>query len=330
MESKVTIITPTFKRSHILGNTIKSILEQSYKHFEYIILDDNNLGDVEEIRKTRQLVESFGDSRLRYLKNTTNLGHPNIFGKCLDLIKGDFFMLYGDDDELLPDSLSIFVNYLNSNPDVSVVHGMDMFRDESGNISKLESPIEKDTIFDSTVYLESLLNIDGKYGISLSACLFRSEIISTNRIKVYGSYQWDVYFFAQYFLFSKKIGFLNLYTDIRNAAVHHTGKDQSDLYLFYINVENLFLIEKFLNEFPFALSVRKISINKYRFRVGKKLLFQFMHLKDFNRAIFCLELGVKNIIRVLLSHLCWLIIKPIAIVSGKVLALKFKLFGKKL
>ncbi len=329
MEPKVTIVSPTYKRSHILANTVKSILEQTYKNFEYIILDDNHTNDVVEIRKTKEVIDSFNDPRIKYIKNTTNLGHPNIFNKCFDLISGEYFMLYGDDDELLPDSLDVFVKYLDSNAEVSLVHGLDMFKGDDGVISKPTPLWLEDKIFDSEVYLKSLLSIDGKHGISLSAVLFRSEIITVNKIKVFGSYQWDVYFFAQLFLYAKKIGYLNRYTDIRNAAIHHTGKDGSDLYLFYINVENLILILKFLEEFPFALAVKNIDINKYRFMIGKKLLVQFMHIRSFPKALLCLEFGLKNIFKVIFYYLVFGIYRPLTYLYGKFTAIKVKFVGKK-
>jgi glycosyltransferase involved in cell wall biosynthesis len=324
MAEKVTIITPTYKRSHILGKTIRSILSQTYRSFEYIILDDNHIGDTEEVRKTREVVESFADPRVRYVKNSTNLGHPNIFGKCLDLINCEYFMLYGDDDELLPESLELFVHHLESNHEISVVHGMDKFRDENGEITKPASPVDRDTIYDAELYLRSLLGLEGKFGISLSACLFRSEIITCNKIKVFGSYQWDVYFFAQYFLYSKKVAFLNHYSDIRNAAVHHTGKDGSDLYLFYIKVENLSLILKFINEYSFALAVKKININRLRLRIGFRLMVQFIHVKELSRSFLCLEQGLGSIFLALFNYAAWIVFRPLAILTGKGMALFHK------
>jgi glycosyltransferase involved in cell wall biosynthesis len=317
MEKKVVIVTPTYKRAHILANTVRSILLQTYTNFEYIILDDNQNDDVEEVAETRRVVEAFEDKRVRYVKNTTNLGHPNIFHKALSFASGDYYMLYGDDDELLPDTLELFVNYLDSNPFVSIVHGMDMFRDEKGCLTKPNSPVTEDVQFDATVYLQSLLQADGKYGISLSACLFRTEIITGNKISVFGSYQWDVYFFAQYFLFSKKVGFLNMYADIRNAAVHHTGKDGSELYLFYIQVENLMLILKFISEFRFQLAVRNIDITQIRFRIGVKLLQQSMHIKDFSRGALCISAGFKSILRACADYFLYFTFRPVTLIFGK-------------
>lgn len=294
---KVTIVTPTFKRSHILGKTVQSILNQTYKNFELIILDDNNSNDTEEIEKTRNVITSFNDPRVAYIKNTTNLGHPNIFNKCLEYISGEYFMLFGDDDELLEDSLEYLVNYLDNNPEASLSHGLDMFKDEDGNIFKAEPLVEKEGLLDAELYLNSILSIKGSYAPSLSAALFRSEIITVNKIKIFGSYQWDVFFFCQYFLHAKKVGYLNKYMDIRNASVHHTGKNGSSLYLFYIQIENLYLILKFINEYSFALVAKDYNINKFRFIIIKMLFQRFIHFKDKNKAFLCFEIALKNLIK---------------------------------
>ena len=116
---------------------------------------------------------------------------------------------------------------------------------------------------------------------------------------------------------------------VRNAAVHHTGKDGSSLYLFYINVEHLYLILNFINENSFALIVKGFNINRLRIKLSIKLIKQFIHIKDFNKAIFCLELALKNIFKVFLINILWFPIKFISVLYGKYSALKYKIIKAK-
>lgn len=67
-QEKVSIILPTYNRAHLLGKTLKSILSQTYPSFELILVDDGSTDD------TRQLVESYGDKRIRYYNPGINQG----------------------------------------------------------------------------------------------------------------------------------------------------------------------------------------------------------------------------------------------------------------
>ena len=59
----ITIYTPTFNRAKILKNrAINSVLKQSYKNFEYIIVSDGSTDN------TEQIVKSFKDKRIKFFK----------------------------------------------------------------------------------------------------------------------------------------------------------------------------------------------------------------------------------------------------------------------
>jgi len=62
-EPLITIYTPTFNRANILkSRAIKSVLKQTYKNFEYIIVSDGSTDN------TEQIVKSFKDKRIRFFK----------------------------------------------------------------------------------------------------------------------------------------------------------------------------------------------------------------------------------------------------------------------
>ena len=61
MNNLVSIVTPTFNRAYILTTAIKSILSQTYKNWEMIIIDDGSTDN------TKELVLSFEDKRIKYL-----------------------------------------------------------------------------------------------------------------------------------------------------------------------------------------------------------------------------------------------------------------------
>ena len=91
---------PAYNGAHIIGETIKSILSQSFDNFELIIQDDASKDNTEEIVKS-----FFNDKRILFYKNKENLGYP---GNLEDLRKkavGDIVYLMGQDDILAKDAL---------------------------------------------------------------------------------------------------------------------------------------------------------------------------------------------------------------------------------
>ena len=58
----VSVIIPTYNRVHFLGETIQSVLNQTYQDFELIIADDGSTDN------TEQLVKSFGSDRIKYIQ----------------------------------------------------------------------------------------------------------------------------------------------------------------------------------------------------------------------------------------------------------------------
>jgi len=96
------VITPTFDRPELLKRAIQSLLSQSFRNFEYIIIDDgNNPG-------TPDAVKSFHDQRIVYFKHPYNKGTAAACNTGIKLAKGEFVCILGDDDEYLSGILQKF------------------------------------------------------------------------------------------------------------------------------------------------------------------------------------------------------------------------------
>ncbi|MGD1318959.1 glycosyltransferase family 2 protein [Chryseobacterium sp. 2R14A] len=98
-----TVFTPTYNRAYIIENLYKSLLRQSYKDFEWLVVDDGSTDNTEE------LISSFikeGRIKIRYYKQKNQGKHIAInFG--LREAKGDWFFTVDSDDFLPDDSLEI-------------------------------------------------------------------------------------------------------------------------------------------------------------------------------------------------------------------------------
>jgi glycosyltransferase involved in cell wall biosynthesis len=96
----VSIITCTYNRAHLIGETIESIIAQTFQDFEYIIVDEGSTDNTEEV------VKSFPDSRIHYFKIPNTQGHLSAmrnFG--IKKSQGKYIAFVDSDDLWLPEKL---------------------------------------------------------------------------------------------------------------------------------------------------------------------------------------------------------------------------------
>ncbi|MBK8698717.1 MAG: glycosyltransferase family 2 protein [Saprospiraceae bacterium] len=145
---KFTIFTPTYNRSKTLGRVFKSLQEQTFKDFEWLIIDD---GSTDE---TKNLVESWvnvAGFEIRYVYQANTHKFFTIL-KAAALAKGAFFYTVDSDDELLPNALELLYQTWMSIP-VEKRSGfsgvtarcMDQYGKEIGSVFP-HSPLDSDTL----------------------------------------------------------------------------------------------------------------------------------------------------------------------------------------
>ena len=108
---KFSVLIPTRERHDTLHFSIRSILEQSFRNFELIIAD--NLSSP----ATRECVDKFGDSRLKYVRTSERLAMSDNWEFGLKHCGGDYVFILGDDDALIPNALAEAAAVLSLMPD---------------------------------------------------------------------------------------------------------------------------------------------------------------------------------------------------------------------
>jgi len=128
MNPKVSVIVPTKNRVHFLSIAIRSILDQSFKDFEIIIVDAASSED------TRKTVEQFEDARIRYVSEKTDRGISASRNKGIEVSKGEIIAFLDDDDIWMPSKLQKQLNLMRDDPLVGVVYTASFKINESGEI----------------------------------------------------------------------------------------------------------------------------------------------------------------------------------------------------
>ena len=104
----VSICIPTYRGAEFIGTTLQSVVDQTYRNLEIVVLDDNSPDE------TLAVVGKFPDSRIRYLRNPLNLGPQGNWNRCLELATGKYFKLLPHDDLLSRDCIENQVRILEA------------------------------------------------------------------------------------------------------------------------------------------------------------------------------------------------------------------------
>jgi len=99
------IIIPTYNRADFISKTIASVLNQTYPHFEIIVVDDGSTDNTEEV------IKSISHPKLRYFKKQNNeRGAARNYG--VQQSKGDYINFFDSDDFLYPNHFETAANFI--------------------------------------------------------------------------------------------------------------------------------------------------------------------------------------------------------------------------
>ena len=107
---KISVIIPTYNRETLIVDSINSVLNQTYKNIEVIIVDDGSVDN------TQQEIDKIKDNRIKYIKLEKNYGAPNARNIGIKNAVGQLISFQDSDDILYPNKLEKqFHNIINKN-----------------------------------------------------------------------------------------------------------------------------------------------------------------------------------------------------------------------
>ncbi len=160
----VSVILPTYNRAHTLGRAIRSVLEQTYANFELIVVDDGSTDNTEEV------VKSFADPRIRFLRHEHNRGVSAARNSGIKVAQGEYIAFNDSDDEWLPQKLK---------------RQMEIFdKDKTGDIGLVLCELTKHTPTGKSritpemrlINYEDMLSRCGGYGIGTQQFLIKRDL----------------------------------------------------------------------------------------------------------------------------------------------------------
>lgn len=285
----VSIIIPTFNRSAFLGETLESVINQTYSNWECIVVDDGSLD------ATPELMEFYceKEKRIRYFSRPPNL--PKGANPCrnfgFDVSQGEYINWFDSDDLMLPNNLELKLKAFKK--DVDFVIGNSLNFDEKGSNSR---PYKLN--FDEEITPENF--ITGKIGWITNDVLIRREKVLVRFNEALSSGQ-EYNFFSRLLYFTSKGKFLKKDTVLRRihgSSIHQAFhiKNKVDLQYFENEVILLNDISKFASQSIINRSLKRLIRFSYRtipkHQLNKrqkqvlKLLLEFKRLKVFSLYLF--------------------------------------------
>ncbi len=114
--SKISIIMPVYNTDEkYLRPAVESILNQTFKDFEFLIINDGSINNAEEV------ILSYQDERINYIKNEKNLGLIKTLNKGLNLANGEYIARMDSDDISLPERFERQIDFLEKNTNIGIL-----------------------------------------------------------------------------------------------------------------------------------------------------------------------------------------------------------------
>ena len=223
----VSVVIPTYNRSELVLKAIDSVLNQTYKSVEIIVVDDCSTDD------TILVLSKYGEN-IRLVKNEVNsyVGFARNVG--VSMARGEYVAFLDSDDIWLPQKLELQMSWMKENHfDISVT-GFYTFNSNLGSLELKNRP-----------YKLHLRIVDILYGVFVAPG--STLVIKKNLFTAIGGYNityrrledWDL--LIRILLESKVVGFLNVPTAHIFAANEYTvnNLEESSKKLFYLNYKAL-------------------------------------------------------------------------------------------
>lgn len=254
----VSIIIPTYNRANLIGETIFSVVNQTYKNWELIIVDDGSEDN------TKNIIETFSDPRII----TLTIPHSGIFGKVrnegLKISKGEFIAFLDSDDLWIPHKIETQLQLLLDNPEAAFVFSnVELFGSEAG-----KSPPDYVDLYVGDVLL-SILE-ESQFVFYPSALLFHRNVLTKsgwmNEMLKYGT---D----TKYFLGMCQ-HFKGIFTNKRLVKIRKHGNSTSQNYTAEVFYDSIEIVRSIYREGSITKEKLNSILSYYYYKLGLAQLQQ--------------------------------------------------------
>lgn len=166
----ISVVMPCYNEDKYVSLAIKSILQQTFQHFEFIIINDGSTD------KSHNEIKSFSDKRIHYINMRTNSGNYPARNIGMKIAKGKYICVMDADDIAFPDRLIIQYKYLERHLYIAGIGSCGELIDEEGRLinPKLTRPTVSCAQFKTFLLLDNL--------VLHPSLMFRASILKNHHL----------------------------------------------------------------------------------------------------------------------------------------------------
>ena len=277
--TRVSVIMSVYNSELYLKQAIDSILNQTYKFFEFIIVNDCSNDNSEEI------IKSFTDPRIILIQNEKNLGTASSLNKSIKLSKGEYLIRMDADDISLKNRIEEQVKFMDKNLNIGV----------AGSFFKLTGEIPW---YKKCVLRKGSINqMDSLSKLTFGPCVLHPSVIIRKKVLIENNVFYDESFkrAQDYELWSRLIFLTNITNIPKNLFEWRISNNQSSIKDRPKQITNSkfiheFILKKLMGHTP---SLRDLEINNWiisnRILSNKELLELELYL---NKLLICAKSNI--------------------------------------
>lgn len=196
---KVSIIMPCYNSEKYIEKAIQSVLEQTYRNFELIIIDDDSTD------KTWEIIEQYAKKDFRVIctrKSENEKGISKSMNKGIEMARGKYITRMDSDDIIIPKKILRQVQFLDENEEYGICSVNIAMMDNLGNI------------YNENVYPEQKVPSEWTFlwtnPVPNAPCMYRTSIIKGNNITFSNLRTAEDYDFLEKLITKTKVYMINL------------------------------------------------------------------------------------------------------------------------
>lgn len=264
----VSVCIPMYNNENVIERTLQSILNQTYKNIEIIIVDDCSKD------QSVEKVKNFDDSRIHLFLNNENLGMSGNWNKCVSLANGKYIKFICADDILEADCLEKEYTYINQNDQIVMTINDSKLINTKDKAVGIFPRYHKKGIMDGKKLARKALIISNFFGMP-SAVMFRKNIFEQ-----VGGFDSAYHYILDYDLWIRIAGMGMVYVmpeclnQFRLRKDSNTGnvfsKDQKQYYKEHKYLVNKYKDQYMLNSFEVLLSLFSRKVRNFGYGLFMK------------------------------------------------------------
>jgi glycosyltransferase involved in cell wall biosynthesis len=247
------VVIPTYNRAHLIPETLNSVFEQTYPHYEVIVVDNCSSDNTCEV--LRPHIDS---GRIRFIQHDKNYERARSRNTGMEHANGDYVTFLDSDDFMYPTNLADAADFVNAHPELKCFHNLYELVDSRRRVIKrYRFPSLDDRI--AAIVSGNFMSCIGDF--------IHREIYSKFRFDLNpdltGAEDWEFWLrvFAEY-----RVGRINKYN---NGIQHHAAQTVNSRHFDSLERGYLYMFKKFRSDElltkVFGKYINRIEANSYMY-----------------------------------------------------------------